>query len=405
MLWKAAACLVFAVALSPVAASAIFPAMRKRKLMEQKQMAEAAENANAPIADASKSMVPAESAPVTVPAVMDAGEDGNPQLPPVAHILNGAAITLKGLSSQTSALQAQVVQAQMQIEAKLARQKAAFEEKLKFQEQANLEIVATNNNISAEIKALETSNAALRKSAHDISESNSMMRTQLQNLQLHMADAKNFVGKSLTITDDSKTSMLAVLRPGHDQALVTMSAKGQEAESGSDDDDADTGDESDGDQDESENESEGTSLLALASTKVSKQTPAKVDVKYPDASDNADSVLAVLSQEVSRLKQQEKESEEQLKQLFIKDFRAGSLRKKALMAQQKTLDASRTHLSSLQSQLMKAEAHLKATHNELKARLHGLGQFLQKLAHVALAPQHEVPHLLEVLPKSVAVHS
>jgi hypothetical protein len=161
-------------------------------MLERKQSAEAAPNANAPTPDASKSVAP-DPVPETVPAVVDAGEDGNPQLPPVATIVSGAAVTLKGLSSQTSALQAQVVQAQMQIESKLARQKAAFEEKLKLQEQSNLDILATNNNITAEIKALEGENAALRKSAHDISESNAMMRTQLQNLQLHMADAKSFV--------------------------------------------------------------------------------------------------------------------------------------------------------------------------------------------------------------------
>jgi len=372
-------------------------------MLERKQSEGAVQNANGPIADASKPVL-AEAAPVTVPAVMDAGEDGNPQLPPVAHMLSGAAVTLKGLSTQTSALQAQVVQAQMQIESKLARQKAAFEEKLKLQEQANLDIVAANNNISAEIKKLEGNNAALRKSAHDISESNSVMRSQLQNLQLHMADAKNFVGKSLSVTDDSKNSLLEVLRPGHQQSLATMVSKESEVEGGSDDDDAN--DDSEGDQDDRDNEPEGTSFLALASTKVSKQTPTKVEEKdVLDAPDSADSVLTILSQEVARLKQQEKESEEHLKQLFIKDFRAGSLRRKALLAQQKTLDGSRKYLSSLQSQLLKAEAHLKSTHSELKARLHGLGQFLQKLAHVALAPQHEVPHLLEVLPKAVAVHS
>merc|ERR1719401_1162830 len=96
-------------------------------------------------------------------------------------------------------------------------------------------------------------------------------------------------------------------------------------------------------------------FLALASTKVLKTDPAAADVKgVADAPDSADSVLMVLYKEVSQLKEQEKESEEKLKHLFIKDFRAGSLRRKALLAQQEKESEEKNHLASLQSQLMSA---------------------------------------------------
>merc|ERR1719305_1610023 len=114
-------------------------------------------------------------------------------------------------------------------------------------------------------------------------------------------------------------------------------------------------------------------------------------------------LLDVLSKDVAHLAQQEKESEKTLKNLFIRDFRAGAKRHQALLTQQKTLIATRSSLQALQAKLKGAEAHLEATRAQLEGRLHGLGQFIQKLAHFAMAPQHEVPHLLEVLPKVESV--
>merc|ERR1719183_3133481 len=122
-------------------------------------------------------------APGAVPAPLDAGADGFPELPAVSQMLSQASGTLKSVNSQASSLEARVVQAQMQSEAKMAKQKAAFEEKLKQQEQGNQAVITDNANITAEIKSLKSNNAALRKKAHEVEETNKVMRSELRTLE------------------------------------------------------------------------------------------------------------------------------------------------------------------------------------------------------------------------------
>merc|ERR1719183_148889 len=100
-----------------------------------------------------------EEVPVDVPAPVDAGSDGFPQLPAVSTMLSDASVSLKAVSSQASSLEARVVQAQMQSESKMAKQKAAFDEKLKQQEQGNRQVIQANDKIAAEIKDLKNGNA------------------------------------------------------------------------------------------------------------------------------------------------------------------------------------------------------------------------------------------------------
>merc|ERR1711924_332000 len=140
----------------------------------------------------------ASEAPASIPAPMDAGADGFPQLPAVSQMLSQSAGTLKTVNSEASNLEARVVQAQMQSESKMAKQKAAFEEKLKTQEESNQAVITQNANITAEIKALQASNAALKKKGHEIEETNKVMRSELRTLQARLGVAKDFTVKSLT---------------------------------------------------------------------------------------------------------------------------------------------------------------------------------------------------------------
>merc|ERR1719502_2288150 len=105
-------------------------------------------------------------------------------------MLSQASGTLKSVSNQASGLEARVVQAQMQSEAKMAKQKAAFEEKLKQQEQGNQAVITANDKISAEIKELKGNNAALRKHAKEIGENNKLMRSELKTLEAHLSVAE-----------------------------------------------------------------------------------------------------------------------------------------------------------------------------------------------------------------------
>jgi len=394
-------CLIFLAALVPPATAAaasaeMFPGLRKRKLAVLQKQAEIV-HAPMPEGAAVPAAVPAE-VPEEVPSVVDAAADGFPQLPGVSQMLSAASGTMKAVSSQASGLEARVVQAQMQIEAKMAKQKAAFEEKLKLQEQGNQKVIEANGNINAEIKKLQSGNAALRKHAHEIEQSNRLMRKELNALESHLAVAKDFTSKSLTATDDSKNALLQVLKKdSNHHALVEMTSHSKK------DDDDDDDDDEDSDDDEA-----ATSFLQVSPDEFGFAAPEGPSLDAGagaslDAAGAPGDLLAVLAKDVANLAQHQKSSEKNLKNLFIRDFRAGIKRNKVLLAKQKSLISTRTSLLSLQAQLKSAEAHVDATRAQLEARLHGLGQYLQKLAHFAMAPQHEVPHLLQVLPKAVTV--
>merc|ERR1719428_1291661 len=125
----------------------------------------------------------------------------------------------------------------------MAKQKAAFEEKLKQQETGNQMVIAANANISAEIKELQKGNAALRKHAKQIQESNRVMRTELHTLEAHLGVAKDFTASSLKETDDSKNSLLQVLKGGNHhrrhKAFVEMASKSRRDADDEDDEDED----------------------------------------------------------------------------------------------------------------------------------------------------------------------
>jgi len=387
---------VVASASAASASTQMFPALRKRKLAAVQTVAE-------------KASVKAEAAPAdaaVVPSVVDAGADGFPTLPGVSQMLGAASGTVKSVTSQASGLEAQVVQAQMMSETKMAKQKAAFEEKLKLQEEGNRKVIEANGKTEAEIKGLQSSNAALKKQSHEIEKTNKVMRSQLKTLQARLGVGKDFTAKSLTATDDSKSALLQVLKkgPAHHHAALVETASKSKRDADDDDDEEDSDDSSD-DKDDDEEDDEATSLLQVAD----ESTPADaeaVEAAGPSLEANAAApgdLLEVLAKDVAHLAQQEKESEKNLKALFIRDYRAGVKRNKALLGQQKTLLATRKSLLTLQAQLKTAVAHLVATRTQLEARLKGLGQYLQKLAHFAMAPEHEVPHLMEVLPKAVSI--
>jgi hypothetical protein len=413
-----ATCLVFVAVFTPFSANAassgIFPSLRKKQaeqerlvLVEQKPD----EKTPSPVESAKK-----DETQVAVPDPVDVGADGLPRLPEVSTMLSEASGTLKSVNSQASNLEAKVVQGQMQSETKMSKQKAAYEMKLKQQEENNRKVIAANAKISAEIKQLKSSNAAFKKHAREIEETNRVMRSQLHTLQSREVAAMQFIDKSLESTDDSKNALLQVLQASgvhhssHRDALMQTSKA-------DDDDDKETEDGEDSDESDEEDSDEPSFLSVAQETHLESgdisfeaemdelDTAAQVEapvVAAPDAQE-PDHLLEVLAKQVAQLAQQEKESEKKLKELFIRDFRAGAKRHQALLVQQKSLNASRGSLLTLQSQLKAVEAHLEGVRHELQSRLHGLGQMFQKLAHFAMAPQREIPHLLAVLPKDVTI--
>jgi len=284
-------------------------------------------------------------------------------------------------------------------------------------------VIEENANITADIKKLQNENANIKKHSHEVEEHSHLMRSQLHTLASHLGIAQSFISKSEASTDDSKSSLLDVLHDHrHKHVLIQTSDNATKGADANDDADDDTDDDDDSDDtkdkeddDDSDDDSQTVPTSFLSISKQVKRAPAdaaaEVDASEVlaeeslpggGASDPQD-LLAVLSKEVTNLASQEKESSKKLKDLFIKAFKAGAQRRQALLKQQKALMASQSSLLALQSDLKKAEAHLEETHSHLQERLHGLGQYIQKLAHVAMAQQTDVPRLLEVLPKAVAL--
>eukprot|EP00418_Pyrodinium_bahamense_P020913 CAMPEP_0179130102 /NCGR_PEP_ID=MMETSP0796-20121207/61753_1 /TAXON_ID=73915 /ORGANISM="Pyrodinium bahamense, Strain pbaha01" /LENGTH=434 /DNA_ID=CAMNT_0020828995 /DNA_START=71 /DNA_END=1375 /DNA_ORIENTATION=+ len=360
-----------------------------------------------------------------VPPATNTGPDGYPQLPAVSAILGSASETLKTINSQASVLEARVVQAQMENEAKMARQKAVFEDKLKTQEERNREMVEANNQISAEVAELKANNSGLRKHAKELQEGNRLMRTELRTLQSRLNVAQDFIASSLQSTDDSKAPELAVFQPpkaAHHKAHhrhVYLEYGSHSAEKGSDDDqdeDDDDADESDSDDDD-DNDDPGASFLSLAervrrsatarAAAGSEVEPPVGDTEAaasatPPSEANPRDLLVVLSRGVTDLQKEERESEAKLKAMFLASFQAGTRRHAALTTQQRALNATRTSLQLLQSKLVAADEHLEKTQASLEQRLRGFGLFAQRLAHLALAPVGEVPRLLKALPEAVS---
>lgn len=401
-----------ATAAAAEAKAGIFPSLRKR-LQEEKKKVKAAEEAKAADVPQVQVVAAAATAPVEVPAPVDANNAGFPELPEVSAMLGEASATLKSVNSQASVLEARVVQAQMASEAKMAKQKAAFEQKLKSQEEGNRAVIAVNSNISAQIEELKQGNDALRKHANQLQQGNTVMRSELHALENKLSTGREYVAKSLGSTDDSQAKELAVLQLPHAPRRHLRSVKAASDSDQDSDEDDDQSDDDQGDEDTSflavsmkvhrTHEEVSTSAFDTALAEFENALPGSGSATPTSAAAGHPSeLLDVLSKSVAQLSQQEKESEKQLKALFVKDFRAGARRHAALIAQQKHLNSTRGSLIDLQHKLKVADKHLEGTRGMLEQKLHSIGRYMQKLAHLALSPTREVPHLLKALPQAVA---
>jgi len=376
--------------LPPNEAAALFPAMKQRLALQQQE-----QKAHQQKSDEEAAI------PAVVPEPVDVGADGFPSLPDVSKILGSATIALKTVNNQANAIEARVVAAQKQIQGKLGHQKKAFEFQLKSQETQNLALKVQNSKVSAEILTLHDHNVASRVAARDLQKSNRMLRSEIHTLESKLGVAKEFASKTLKVTDDSKEVTLNVLH---------MASKAPQK------DVVETNDEDDDDDDDSGNEtdvkaasllqkpqSEASALDDISLLQISQSEASALDDVSDESSTNPDDLLASLTKDVAHLAAQKKASEKNLREIFIRDFRAGAMRHKAIMAEQKVLKKKRGDAQQLKQKLQKAVAHLQVTHLQLTRRLHGLGQFMKQLAHLALAQETEMPELMQKLPKAVTI--
>jgi len=356
-----------------------------------------------------------DHAPVIVPPPMDVGAEGFPQLPAVDDMLSEATGTMKSVNSRTSALQAQLLQAQVASEGKLNKQKIVFESKLQEQEDKNRDIVKANAALSEEIERLQIRTKSIKSHAHALEEGNHMLSAELRALQGKLDIAKDFTTKSLESTQESNKKLLELLRvarphqqshkartsdmsnrhnqPGSQPAMSLLLLSHRDHHASENADESVDGDSA------SDDSADGGGPHEPADTGLDKDLMDSMQ----KAKSSPSILLDILSKEVAQLAQQDKQSEAALKQTFVRDYRAGAQRRAALVEQQKALTAKKDSLLGLQSELETVVEHLKFVHSELERDIHGLGHFLMKLARFALAPKHDMPHSLEVLPTSVVV--
>jgi len=84
---------------------------------------------------------PDEVALPAVPNVVAAGKSGFPELPTVSAMLDQSTKTLSGISSRAQKLQQQMLDVQQENAARMQKQKAVFDRKLKEQEEKNMQQV------------------------------------------------------------------------------------------------------------------------------------------------------------------------------------------------------------------------------------------------------------------------
>jgi len=355
---------------------------------------------------------PPSQAPLPqVPAAVNVGLNGYPELPAVSAMLGSASQTMQSISAEAHVLQARVVQTQMENEAKMARQKAVFEQKLKSQEDRSRAVVAANQRLSSEIGAIQANISALQHRAQEVQAANEILRTEMNTLEGKLVRGRAFLFSSLKNLDDSKAPQLAVLqklkiRRGSDSQNADKRAK--QAHRGAA---ADTKHKKrqvrevlmQNASDDKHNDPDEVSFLALGAEHVQHANQPAAGVN--SVAGNPEDVVNVLGQALATFRQEEHLSETKLKVIFLTDFKAGVKRYKDLLAEQRKLITTHKTLLVQQAELHVADQHLQATHSALEQHLRSFGLFSQKLAHLALAPTQEAPGLLHNLPADVELPS
>ena len=291
-----------------------------------------------------------------VPNVMAAGKSGFPELPTVSAMLDQSTKTLSGISSRAQKLQQEMLEVQQENAARMQKQKAVFDRKLKEQEQKNMEQVKENAMIAQNIMKMKQENQELLKHAQDLEKGNSLRHGELRMLQDQLVAAQTFLKETLSQTDDSKAAELEVMKD-HSKSL---------------------------------------SFLAISEEHEITEVSEKEEAEPAEQPEN---LLSMLANEVKKMKKQGQDSEAKLKSLFLEDFQAGVKRHNALLAQNKVLNETLEKMQSYHLRLEAADKHLQATQSTLQTRLHDGGLFMQKLSELTMAKPEAAVKALETLQK------
>lgn len=209
-------------------------------------------------------------------------------------------------------------------------------------------------------------------------------------------------------------------------------ASGKTAANGNDDDDDDKDDKDDDDDDkddkdddkddgpdsflemeaetEEESGSEDNDEEATVETKrvlpwkhASRHHRHNAEVKTPDVDGPSKALLQSVSQELKDLALEDQEGMDEQTRLYREDSSNEHKAFETALSQQRALNKTESSLLVLENRLKGAVSHLETTRNHLEQRLRGLGQYLQHLAHLLLAPPNEARSLIEQMPQNVDI--
>mmetsp|Transcript_37409 Transcript_37409/g.46244 ORF Transcript_37409/g.46244 Transcript_37409/m.46244 type:complete len:327 (-) Transcript_37409:46-1026(-) len=284
-----------------------------------------------------------------VPNVVAAGKSGFPELPTVSAMLDASTQTLSGISKQAQKLQQQMLDVQQENAARMQKQKAVFDRKLQEQEEKNRLVVKENAKIAQNIMNMKKQNLDLLAHAQSLQKGNSLRHGELKMLQDQILAAQNFLQDSLSQTDDIKATELDVLKDDKPKAL---------------------------------------SFLEISES---------LDETPKETTEEPESLVSMLANEVKVMKKQGQESEAKLKDLFKADFQAGVKRHQALLAQQKVLNETLEKMNAYHARLEAADKHLQTTQSTMDTRLHDGGLFMQKLSELTMAKPEAAVEALQTL--------
>lgn len=340
-----------------------------------------------------------------LPKVADADASGFPTLPSVSSMLESASNTMKTLDDQEKMLQKQLLQIQEHNLARMERQRTVFDKKLHDQEQKNKAEISNNSKTAKNIMSLKKSNEKLRKESVELQQSNEARRQELQAFSAQLVKLKQFIDDSYAASDDSKVEELEVLSTGSSKVSLLSTAEAKkdtktvavdehnkrhkhQVETVEDADEEDDGDEAEDD----------APLSFLTISSEANEEPA--DAQKPEASSNISSpedVVAMLSKAVDDLKQEGKDSEAKLKEVFLQKFQDGVKRHTAIDAQKTILGQTSDSMKTYEGKLQLAYKHLTETKSHLDEDLSKIGASLQKLAQLSAASPSEVQNTIKAL--------
>ncbi|CAE7251846.1 SPAC6G9.14 [Symbiodinium necroappetens] len=309
-----------------------------------------------------------------VPEVFNPGPDGMPQLPDVDKLMTEFQDVKHTLNSQASSFAAHLSQVEHASLDRIAKTKAAFDARLRAQENVNQAVAKDNAHLATEIVLARQNREELKKKVKQEDQLISFRRTELKALEQQLAKGEKFLHRSLDANDPTKdVSFLHLDKvPSRGSRIEEPSTPAKDQE-----------------------ESEG--CQGLPALEPSLNITTSLSKEKTASTEEEERIIGDLTSELRQLHKAEMQSESKLNELFHASFQAGKQRHAALLAQQSLLKNELDQTTAQISKLQEAFDHLKAKLNALEGDLHQEGLFFADLEKVAMASTPDVPALLKAV--------